>query len=34
MHYSINDIAYIIVSHYHPDHSGNVNAIKIYQEPR
>jgi len=28
IHYSINDIAYIIVSHYHPDHSGNVNAIK------
>lgn len=26
--YNINDISYIFITHYHPDHTGNVNAIK------
>ena len=26
--YSINDVSYIFITHYHPDHTGNVNAIK------
>ena len=26
--YSINDVAYIFITHYHQDHTGNVNAIK------
>ncbi len=26
--YNINDISYIFITHYHPDHTGNVNPIK------
>ncbi len=28
LNYTINDISYIFITHYHPDHTGNVNAIK------